>query len=122
VLIKGCDVSEHRAFEVKLFESPNGAGDNDNDFPIRVVLSSYYWPGNQVQGIPDGLSDCARCTVNCDDCNSVARVAAHSASSTGYDSTYTRVHRDASIIAAMKAWMHIGTKGEKATLVEADSS
>ena len=41
VLIKGCAVDEHRAFEVKLFTSPNGAQDNDNDFPIRVVMSSF---------------------------------------------------------------------------------
>lgn len=30
VLVEGCDVSKHRSFEVKLFESPNGVQDNDN--------------------------------------------------------------------------------------------
>jgi alpha-amylase len=108
VLIKGCAEDEHRAFEVKLFESPNGAYDNDNDFPIRVVMSSFYWPGNGVQGVPDGLSDCAKCTTNCQGCTSVAAVAAHDAASKGYDKDYTRVHRDASIIAAMRKWMHMG--------------
>ena len=39
---------------MKLFTSPNGAQDNDNDFPIRVVMSSFYWYGNGLQGIPDG--------------------------------------------------------------------
>ena len=26
------------------FSNPNGCQDNMNDFPIRVVLSSFYWP------------------------------------------------------------------------------
>ena len=73
VLIKGCAVDEHRAFEVKLFTSPNGAQDNDNDFPIRVVMSSFYWYGNGLQGIPDGKSDCSLCTTNCDSCQSVPK-------------------------------------------------
>eukprot|EP00945_MAST-04E_sp_MAST-4E-sp1_P002980 g2980.t1 len=106
VLIKGCSVQDHRAFEVKLFTSPNGASDNNNDFPIRVVLSSFYWYGNQLQGIPDGKSDCSLCTTNCDGCQSVPKTAAHDPSSTGYDKTgYTRVHRDGAIIQAMRSWM-----------------
>lgn len=48
VLVKGCDVPTHRGFEVKLFTNPNGAQDNDNDYPIRVVMSSYYFPGMRV--------------------------------------------------------------------------
>ena len=108
VLIKGCDVDEHRAFEVKLFQNPNGAVDNQKDFPIRVVLSSFYWGGSdkQLQGIPDGKSDCSLCRINCQGCQTVKKVIAHDASSVGYDSTgYTRVHRDAKIISAMRAWM-----------------
>ena len=106
VLIKCCSVQDHRAFEVKLFTSPNGASDNNNDFPIRVVLSSFYWYGNQLQGIPDGKSDCSLCTTNCDGCQSVPKTAAHDPSSTGYDKTgYTRVHRDGAIIQAMRSWM-----------------
>mmetsp|Transcript_4813 Transcript_4813/g.7636 ORF Transcript_4813/g.7636 Transcript_4813/m.7636 type:complete len:633 (-) Transcript_4813:244-2142(-) len=110
VLIKGCDVSEHRNFEVKLFENPNGAQDNDNDFPIRVVLSSFFWYNNGVQGIPDGKSDCSLCKVNCDSCEGVPYIAAYDPTSKGYDSgngTYTRVHRDAEIIEAMQKWMKI---------------
>jgi alpha-amylase len=106
VLIKGCSVDEHRAFEVKLFTSPNGAQDNDNDFPIRVVLSSFYWYGNGLQGIPDGKSDCSLCTTNCDTCQSVPKTQAYDGTSKGYDMTgYTRVHRDQSIIQAMRKWM-----------------
>ena len=115
VLIKGCDTAEHRGFEVKLFEAPNGVQDNDNDFPIRVVLSSFWWGGGaesdaengQLQGIPDGKSDCSLCTVNCQDCQSVKKEAAFNDSSTGYDGPqgYTRVHRDGVIVAAMRKWV-----------------
>ena len=50
VLIKGCPVPEHRGFEVTLFANPYGSSDNDNDYPIRMVLSSFYIPQllNQV--------------------------------------------------------------------------
>eukprot|EP00948_MAST-09A_sp_MAST-9A-sp1_P000980 g980.t1 len=89
VLIKNCPVDEHRNFEIKLFTNPNGADDNDNDFPIRVILSSFWWYGNQLQGIPDGLSDCKLCTVNCDGCESVPKLSAYNDSSVGYDMTVT---------------------------------
>jgi alpha-amylase len=111
VLIKGCTKSEHKAFEVKLFTSPNGATDNDNDFPIRVILSSFYWGGanGQLQGIPDGKSDCGLCTTNCQGCQSVEKISAFDDSSTGYDGPtgYTRVHRDPDIISAMREWMNM---------------
>jgi alpha-amylase len=113
VLIKGCDEATHRGFEEKLFTSPNGAQDNSNDFPIRLVLSSYYWYGNGIQGLPDGLSDCALCTVNCDTCQSMPYAPAFVASSTGYDGpagSYTRVHRDPGIVAAMQAWIGGGNR------------
>ena len=107
VLIKGCSKTDHKAFEIKLFESPNGASDNSNDFPIRIVLSSVYWGGSdqQLQGIPDGKSDCAFCTTNCQGCQSVNYTAAFDPSSTGYDETYTRVHRDPDIVKAMRKWL-----------------
>ena len=109
VLIKDCSsVDEHRSFEVKLFSNPNGCQDNMNDFPIRVVLSSFYWPNGTVQGIPDGKSDCKLCTVNCAQCRSVPFHSAFDPNSTGYDDvSYTRVHRDASIIGAMRKWMQL---------------
>jgi len=108
VLIKDCDADTHRGFEEKLFTSPNGADDNDNDYPIRLILSSFYWPNQTAMGIPDGLSDCALCTENCDTCQGVAKQDAYNASSQGYDAGgYTRVHRDAGIVAAMRQWMHL---------------
>lgn len=107
ILVKGCAVEDHRAFEVTLFENPPGATDNDNDFPIRMVLSSYYFP-DEVRGIPDGRSDCKECTIDCDSCQTVPYMPAFVADSVGYDSTgYTHVHRDAAIIAAMHKWMHL---------------
>ena len=42
VLVKNCPEGTHRNFEIKLFENPNGVGNNDNDWPIRFILSSYY--------------------------------------------------------------------------------
>jgi alpha-amylase len=107
VLIKDCDANTHRSFEEKLFLNPNGATDNDSDFPIRLILSSYYWFNNSF-GVPDGLSDCALCTTTCNGCQSVPKMEAFSSSSTGYDKPgYTRVHRDQSIIAAMRKWVHL---------------
>lgn len=111
VLIKGCEEATHRGFEVKLFENPNGVRDNNDDYPIRTVLSSYYWGAKEVQGVPDGLSDCKHCTVSCDTCKGMAYVKAHDPSSTGYDKgdgMYTRVHRDPEIVNAMRAWMGLG--------------
>jgi alpha-amylase len=110
VLIKGCSKADHKAFEIKLFNAPNGASDNSNDFPIRVILSSFYWAGanQQLQGIPDGKSDCSLCTTNCQGCQSVNYTQAFDTSSTGYDATYTRVHRDPDIVSAMRAWIGFG--------------
>ena len=107
VLVEDCTAEVHRAFEVKLFDNPNGAQDNDNDFPIRMVLSSFYWY-NGSYGIPDGLSDCSLCTVTCEGCKTTPHMTAYDASSAGYNSPgYTRVHRDPAIVATMQKWMHI---------------
>ena len=60
---------------MKLFESPNGiVNDNDIDYPIRLVLSSYYWQGTS-KGLPDGLSDCDNCEVNCASCQTTVKVS-----------------------------------------------
>jgi alpha-amylase len=58
--------------------------------------------------MPDGKSDCSLCTVNCDSCKSMPFEKAHDPSSTGYDTgkgKYTRVHRDAAIVKAMRNWI-----------------
>merc|ERR1711988_647254 len=108
VLIKGCDEAKHRSFEVQLFTNPPGARDNNNDYPIRNVLSSFYWGAGGVQGMPDGKSDCSLCTTNCDSCKTMQYEKAFDATSQGYDSgegKYTRVHRDNAIVNAMRSWM-----------------
>lgn len=110
VLIKGCEESNHRAFEVKLFQNPNGARNNYEDYPIRMVLSSYYWGEGTVKGVPDGLSDCSHCELSCETCRGIPYQKAHDPSSTGYDGgfgKYTRVHRDLAIVNAMRAWMSL---------------
>jgi alpha-amylase len=112
VLIKGCDEAEHRSFEVELFTNPPGSRDNANDYPIRTVLSSFYWGDDQVQGMPDGKSDCALCTTNCDSCKTMQYEKAFDPTSKGYDSgkgKYTRVHRDEAIVNAMRSWMGLSS-------------
>jgi len=108
VLIKDCGSDdEHRQFEKKLFEDPNGIEDVENDYPIRLILSSFYFIDG-VQGIPDGKSDCANCEIECNSCTGVSYAPAHDDSSTGYDkSDYSRPHRDAEIIKSMQTWMKI---------------
>ena len=52
VLVKGCSPETHRALEVHLFENSEDTTDNDNDYQIRMVLSSYYFE-NDVKSIPE---------------------------------------------------------------------
>ncbi len=61
VLVKDKDINKHRGFEVKLFDSPFGVSDNANDWPIRNVLSSYWFPASGIMGPPDGQSSCKLC-------------------------------------------------------------
>eukprot|EP00727_Mastigamoeba_balamuthi_P001303 m51a1_g1117 hypothetical protein (851) ;mRNA; f:163061-166336 len=111
VLIKDRDVAAHRGFEVKLFTSPNGATDNDNDYPIRLLLSSFFWgEGGSAQGIPDGKSDCSLCKYTCTTCHGMPYTKAHDPNSCGYDmEVYTRTHRDKTVVNAMRKWMKMGT-------------
>eukprot|EP01125_Pyxidicula_operculata_P006151 TRINITY_DN2141_c0_g1_i3.p1 TRINITY_DN2141_c0_g1~~TRINITY_DN2141_c0_g1_i3.p1 ORF type:complete len:858 (-),score=126.05 TRINITY_DN2141_c0_g1_i3:47-2620(-) len=113
VLVIAKNIDLHRYFEMKLFQNPNGVNNNDNDYPIRTVLSSYYFPENNSRGVPDGLSDCSLCQVTCEGCQSVTYVKAFDPNSCGYDlpqfNQYTRVHRDKQIIMAMRQWMHLPT-------------
>ncbi|KAL4175741.1 hypothetical protein KRP22_000702 [Phytophthora ramorum] len=109
VLIKDKDVEKHRSFEVKLFSR------TDADWQIKVVLSSYTWFPNGAAGFPDGYSDCSgfdssqgqTCTA------SVPYEKAFRAGSCGYTvegfagGKYTRVHRDLSIVNAMRSWVDL---------------
>jgi alpha-amylase len=111
VLIKGCAENDHRNFEIELFTKPPGSRDNANDYPIRTVLSSFYWGEGTVQGMPDGKSDCSLCTVHCETCQTMPYKKAHDPTSKGYDKgagQYTRVHRDNEIVNAMRSWMGLG--------------
>ena len=107
VLVKGCEPDKHRAFEVKLFTDPKGAINNDDDYPIRMVLSSYYFV-NGVKAIPDGLSDCKLCKTTCETCKTREYVKAYEPDGKAYSGVgYTRVHRDKTVINAMRQWMHL---------------
>ncbi|CAF2112062.1 unnamed protein product [Rotaria magnacalcarata] len=108
VLVKNCPASDHRNFEIRLFANPNGAQNNDNDWPIRFILSSYYHTHGDL-GIPDGKSSCDLCTVTCTSCRkSVPYVKAHEPMACAYaGSGYTHTHRDIAVINAMRSWMHL---------------
>ncbi|KAJ7912991.1 glycoside hydrolase superfamily [Mycena leptocephala] len=114
VLIKDKNVATHRAFEVQLFTR--------TDFPdagplVRNVLSSYSFMDNGAAGYPDGLSDCAGYTGTAS-CISMAKAPAFDANACGYSvvvngawtqGVYTRVHRDLSIVNAMRGWMGLAS-------------
>lgn len=110
VLVKNCPPNDHRNFEVRLFQNPNGVGNNDNDWPIRFILSSYYFTHGS-SGVPDGKSKCSMCTVTCESCREdVPYLPAYVAGECAYAGTgYTRVHRDIRIINAMRSWMKLGS-------------
>ena len=109
---KKCSIEDHRRFEVKLFQNPEGTSDNDNDFPIRIVLSSYWLSesyGGKTLSPPDGKSDCSTmCTTTCSGCKGRPYVKAYQENAKAYEGDdYTRVHRDTAIINAMRSWMHL---------------
>src|SRR3989338_7108135 len=118
VLVIQKNVQSHRSFEELLFTRTDG------NWQIKLVLSSYtVIPGAQGNdGFPDGLSDCSLCTGQlCSTCVSIPYDKAHDPNACGYtvyqngqggswnSSIYTRVHRDKSIILAMRQWMGLST-------------
>ncbi|KAG8682754.1 hypothetical protein FRC11_014441 [Ceratobasidium sp. 423] len=111
VLIKDKNVATHRSFEVQLFTQTGFAAN------VRNVLSSYSFKSNGAKGFPDGYSDCSRFKGNTT-CVSMPYSAAYDANACGYsvvqngawtEGVYTRVHRDMSIVNAMRTWMGLGT-------------
>lgn len=108
VLVKNCPIEQHRYYEMRLFEDPYDVNDRLTDWPIRILLSSFYHTYGEF-GIPDGWSDCSTCKFNCDKCTqSVPYTAAYSADKCAYSGNeYTRVHRDIQIINAMRHWINL---------------
>jgi alpha-amylase len=107
VLVKGCEPAKHLAFEVKVVDGPYSVKDNDNDLPIRMVLSLYSFLDHSM-GIPDGKSDCSLCQLGCNECKSPAKAAAYVRDAKPYEvSDYPQAHRDPEIIAAMRRDMQI---------------
>jgi alpha-amylase len=109
VLIKDKDVQKHRGFEVQLFTR------TEANWKIKLVLSSYSFMNNGAAGFPDGRSDCDTCKGDhCQDCSKSMKYSkAYDADACGYtcevdgqwmEGVYTRVHRDADIINAMRQW------------------
>jgi alpha-amylase len=82
---------------------------------------------NGAQGIPDGKSSCSACEGDqCDSCNkSMEFSKAYDPNSCGYDAgsngnwvegVYTRVHRDQTIINAMRGWMGLSQEEDPTKL------
>lgn len=122
VLVIEKDISLHQYFEEKLFTSPNGASDNANDYPIRMVLSSFWLPENANDyGIPDAKSNCDVCLVTCASCDaaqSLNYTAAYRQGSGSYTGNmvgghYTRPHRYVGTINAMRGWMNLPNMSEE---------
>lgn len=104
VLVKDKDVARHRGFEVQLFSR------TDASWNIKLVLSSYLFTNSGASGFPDGYSDCSLYTGSqaVSDCLGIPKDTAYVAGACGYQlvaGKYTRVHRDLSIINAMRAWV-----------------
>lgn len=121
VLLKDKDVDRHRGFEVQLFERTDG------DWKIRLILSGYTFMRSGAQGFPDGHSDCKNYVPNPytnpnEQCLTVPYTKAYVEDACGYtvydppgsktwsEGLYTRVHRDRSIILAMRRWMGLPTQ------------
>lgn len=112
VLVLEKNVARHRKFNEALFNY------KDYDIKLRIVLSSYSFNG-EAKGFPDGKSDCSQClTDNCKSkcTKSMPYSKAHDSQSRGYDcgsesefkgGVYTRVHRDFTIVCAMRDWMNL---------------
>ena len=108
VLIKEKNVSLHRSFETLLFTR------TDADWSIKLILSSFLFSTQGGLGYPDGLSDCGLYTgtINPAGCIGIKKDQAYVKESCGYtmkDGGYTRVHRDLSIINAMRGWVGLAT-------------
>jgi len=117
VLVKERDIPAHRGFEERLFSDPYEVSDNSRDWPIRMVLSSYYFEADGRMAPPDGLSTCDVCTTMCEGCKSVEYTPAHDPNTCGYDGPkYTRVHRDRAIIMAMREWSGLSTNVSNADI------
>ena len=113
VLIIEKNVAKHRNFEVKLFRR------TDADWHIKLILSSYMFMRHGGNGFPDGHSDCRLYTGSLDprQCLGVPKDQAYVERACGYtmkEGGYTRVHRDLTIINAMRRWV-----GLRATTAEA---
>ena len=116
ILVKEKDVDKHRNFNVQMLTR------TDANWQIKLILSSYTFKDSiGAYSFPDGASDCSNCAT--DDCRSkctksMPKSQAHRDDVCGYtcvengswvEGVYTRVHRDLSIIKALRQFMGLPT-------------
>lgn len=53
ILVKGCAPDQHRYYEARLFANPYEVRNRSADWPIRILLSSFYHK-HGILGVPDG--------------------------------------------------------------------
>ena len=114
VYIKDKNKINHRNFVINTLKSSTYG-----DIKIRTIFSSYSYMNNGANGIPDGKSDCTKCSTNTckSKCTkSVPYKKAYDINSKGYDAgdstnwkegTYTRIHRDINIVNEMRKFMDL---------------
>ena len=112
VYIKNKNIINHRSFILNMLKTTSYS-----DIKIKIILSSYSYMNNGANGIPDGKSDCSKCTTDSCKTNCIKSVLyqkAYNMNSKGYDTgestnwkegSYTRVHRDLNIVNGMRSFM-----------------
>ena len=110
IITKNIDI--HRDKTISMIKN------NNINWKIKIIFSSYSLI-NGACGFPDGKSDCSKCnTVECVKfCKKTVPISkAYDPLSRGYDAgninnwkegTYTRIHRDITIINSMREWMEL---------------
>ena len=117
IYIKSKNIESHKNALNTMLTNKIINGNEYNNIKIKTIFSSYSFMDNGASGIPDGRSDCKNCTTNAckNKCKkSVPYQKAYNMNSKGYDTgdntnwkegSYTRVHRDKSIVNSMRNFM-----------------
>ena len=113
------NIINHRNFVINMLKT-----NTYSDVKVKTILSSYSYMNNGANGIPDGKSDCSKCSTDTCKTNCIKSVPyqkAYNINSKGYDTgdssnwkegSYTRVHRDIKIVNEMRTFMGLSDLNE----------